>query len=269
MPGRRRRLTQRRKNNSGGEECFCRANGAHMKRKGREADELRPTRLRRGWADFAEGSCLIEQGGTKVLCTASVERRPPDFLREKNQGWVTAEYAMLPRATPARNQRDSRRSHPNSRGLEIGRLIGRALRAAVALEDMPEICITIDCDVLRADGGTRCAAITGGMVALADALHWLAARGWVTKSPLQHLVAAVSVGIVAGEPRLDLCYEEDSQADADLNVVMAANGRFVEIQGTAERTTFSLLQFNAMRRLAAKGIHHLIALQRRALACQR
>ncbi|MCX7935247.1 MAG: ribonuclease PH [Planctomycetota bacterium] len=240
-----------------------------MKRKGRRADELRPTRLQRGWADFAEGSCLIEQGGTRVLCTASVERRLPEFLRDKRQGWVTAEYSMLPRATPERNPRDSTRGRPNSRSLEISRLIGRALRAAVVLENLPEICITIDCDVLRADGGTRCAAITGGMVALADALRWLQERGLVTKSPLRHLVAAVSVGIVAGEPRLDLCYEEDSQAEADLNVVMTADGRFVEIQGTAERTPFTLQQFEMLRRLAASGIRRLFDLQRCALKGRR
>jgi len=240
-----------------------------MKRKGRKADELRPIRLWRGWADFAEGSCLIEQGGTRVLCTASVERRLPDFLREKKQGWITAEYAMLPRATRERNPRDSSRSRPDKRSVEISRLIGRSLRAAVVLENLPDICITIDCDVLRADGGTRCAAITGGMVAMADALRWLEERGMITQPPLRYLVAAVSVGIVAGEPRLDLCYEEDYQAEADLNVVMTADGRFVEIQGTAERSPFTLRQFETLRRLAASGIRSLINLQRRTLEWRR
>ena len=226
---------------------------------------LRTVKLIRGYADFAEGSCLIEQGGTRVLCTASLEKRVPDFLKGKGRGWVTAEYAMLPRATTERNPRDAGRGKPNSRGIEISRLVGRALRAAVDLQKLGEHSLMIDCDVLRADGGTRCASITGGMIALADALSWMRKQKLIAGDPLQRLVAAVSVGIVDGRPALDLCYAQDVKAEVDMNFIMTEDGRFVEIQGTAEHEPFTDRQFAALKRLAAQGIRDLIRAQKRAL----
>jgi len=226
---------------------------------------LRPLRLRRGYTEYAEGSVLIEMGRTRVLCNASVEDRVPDFLRGTGRGWLTAEYAMLPRSTHTRTLREARRGRPDGRATEISRLIGRSLRAAVDLEALGPYTITIDCDVLQADGGTRCAGITGGMVALVDALRWMKQKRLLSALPLRQLVAAVSVGILAGRPTLDLCYQEDSQAEVDMNVVMTDDRRFVEIQATAEGRPFSAAEFQRLRNLATRGIAQLIAAQKRAL----
>jgi ribonuclease PH len=231
----------------------------------RKPESLRKVTITRGFTRHAEGSVLIEQGATRVLCTASVETRVPPFLRGTGKGWVTAEYGMLPRSTHSRMRRESRSSKPNSRGLEISRLIGRSLRAAVALDALGEVSITIDCDVLQADGGTRCASVTGAMVALVDALNWMKAKGMVKELPLKHMIAAVSVGVVDGKPILDLDYELDCTADVDMNVVMTEDGRYVEVQGTAEAEPFSDRQLTAMRKLAAAGIASLIRAQKRAL----
>ncbi len=229
------------------------------------AQRLRPVRLRRRYTDYAEGSVLIEMGRTRVLCNASVEDQVPDFLRGAGQGWVTAEYAMLPRSTLTRRARESRRGRPDGRSLEISRLIGRALRAAVALDQLPPVSIVIDCDVLQADGGTRCAAVTGGMVALVDALRWLRQHRSLDALPLRELVAAISVGLVDGTPTLDLCYDEDARAAVDMNVVMTASGRFVEIQGTAETEPFTQRQLGTLKNLAARGIADLVAQQKKTL----
>ena len=196
------------------------------------------------------------------MCTACVEEKVPPFLRNAGRGWVTAEYGMLPGSTVERKEREIKRGKPDARGTEIGRLIGRALRAAVDLEKLGERTITIDCDVLQADGGTRCASITGGMVALADALDRLVAEGKLEASPLRHWVSAVSVGICGGEPTLDLDYIHDSTADVDLNVVMTDDGRFVELQGTAEHEPFTDAQLDALKRLAIKGNRQLSKLQK-------
>ena len=225
----------------------------------------RPVTLTRRFTRYAEGSVLIRQGGTWVLCTASIEERVPPFLRGTGRGWVTAEYAMLPRSTATRKEREGKTGKPDARASEISRLVGRALRAAVDLDALGERMITVDCDVLQADGGTRCAAITGGMVALADAVAGLVRAGKVERDPLRRLVAAVSVGICGGQPALDLDYALDSTADVDLNVVMTDDGRFVEIQGTAEREPFDDDALDSLKTLAKKGIAQLIALQRRTL----
>src|SRR5450631_1186853 len=206
---------------------------------GRNADQLRSVQLTRRFGKHAEGSVLIECGDTQVLCTASVEDGVPHFLRGKGQGWVTAEYGMLPRATHSRSPREAARGKQSGRTQEIQRLIGRALRAVVDLKALGERTITLDCDVLQADGGTRCAGITGACVALAMALARLSRDGRIPRWPLRETVAAVSVGICAGQPVLDLAYEEDAEADVDCNVVATASGNFVEIQGTAERRPFS------------------------------
>ena len=225
----------------------------------------RPVTLTRRFTRYAEGSVLIRQGNTWVLCTASVEERVPPFLRGTGRGWVTAEYAMLPRSTATRKEREGKTGKPDARASEISRLVGRALRAAVDLDALGERMITVDCDVLQADGGTRCAAITGGMVALADAAAGLVRAGKVERDPIRRLVAAVSVGICGGQPTLDLDYAHDSTADVDLNVVMTDDGRFVEIQGTAEREPFDDDALDSLKTLARKGIAQLIALQRRTL----
>ena len=225
----------------------------------------RPLRITRGFTKFAEGSVLFEQGDTRVLCTASIEEKVPSFLRDSKRGWVTAEYAMLPRSTHTRMERESRKGRPDARASEISRLVGRALRAAVDLEQLGERTITIDCDVLQADGGTRCASITGGMIALVDAFDWLIAKKRLAKRPLRHLVAAVSVGVCEGQPILDLDYAHDSTAEVDLNVIMTADHRFVEIQGTAEREPFSDQDLNRLKKLATTGIDQLIAAQKKAL----
>ncbi len=225
---------------------------------------LRPVKITRGFTQHPEGSVLIEQGNTRVLCTASVEDGVPPFLRDKGQGWLTAEYSMLPRSTHTRTPREAAKGKQSGRTLEIGRLIGRSLRAAVDLTKLGERTVTIDCDVLQADGGTRCASITGGLVALLDALAWLKREKGLKTEPLKHHVAAVSVGIVDGEFVLDLDYERDHRSAVDLNVVMTDDGRFIEVQGTAEGEPFTERQFTRLRRLAAGGIAELVAIQKRA-----
>jgi len=232
---------------------------------GRKADELRPVRLERCYTRHAEGSVLASFGDTRVLCTASVEERVPQFLRGKGEGWVTAEYGMLPRATHQRVPREAAQGRQGGRTLEIQRLIGRSLRAVIDRRALGERTITLDCDVLQADGGTRTAAITGAYVAAADAVTWLLAKGKIERSPIKDAVAAVSVGIVSGTPLLDLEYVEDAACDTDMNVVMTASGGFVELQGTAEGATFSRLEMDALLALAAKGIGELVEAQRRAL----
>ena len=230
---------------------------------GRAPGALRPVRLTRGYLRHAEGAVLVEVGATRVICTASVEERVPPFLRGAGQGWVTAEYGMLPRATNTRTTREAGRT--GGRTHEIQRLVGRSLRAVVELPRLGERTITIDCDVIQADGGTRTAAITGGFVALADALALLREGGKLTQDPLRDRVAATSVGLVGGTPVLDLDYAEDSTAAVDMNVVMTGAGRFVELQGTAEQTPFDLAQLEALVGLAREGIERLLALQQRAL----
>ena len=230
----------------------------------KKPDQLRPVEIVRNFTRHAAGSVLIKWGETWVLCTACVEEKVPPFLRDTGRGWVTAEYAMLPSSTLERKERESKKGRLDARGTEISRLIGRALRAAVDMEKLGPRTITIDCDVLQADGGTRCASITGGMVALNDAIAKLLADGKIAASPIVHQVAAVSVGICGGKPTLDLDYVHDSSAEVDLNVVMTDNGRFVEIQGTAEREPFTDAQFDALRALAKKGLKRLFALQRRS-----
>lgn len=230
----------------------------------RALDQLRPAKITPNISPYAEGSALIEMGGTKVICTASVEEKVPFFLRNKGTGWVTAEYAMLPRATNVRTQRESTRG-PSGRTQEIQRLIGRSLRAVVDMKVLGERQIFIDCDVIQADGGTRCASISGAYVALALACRRLVKNGTVKTSPLLGEVAAVSVGIIDETPILDLAYIEDSNAEVDMNIVSTAAGRFIEIQGTAEREPFSREQMDAMLGLAEKGINELFQIQRNAL----
>jgi ribonuclease PH len=231
-----------------------------MRPDGRKPDELRPLTITPDWLKDPEGSALIRAGDTWVICTASVEEKVPPFLKDTGKGWVTGEYAMLPRATNTRGGRG-----PNGRGKEIERLIGRALRASVDMAKLGPRSITVDCDVLQADGGTRTAAITGGFVALALALRRLKKRGLIAADPLLHEVAAVSVGIIGGEPRLDLPYAEDSIADVDMNVVMTGDGKLVEVQGTAEHAPFARSELDALVDLATAGIRQLIAAQRRAI----
>jgi len=234
-------------------------------RQGRQAGELRPVRLTRRYTRHAEGSVLAEFGDTRVLCTASIEERVPGFLKGKGQGWLTAEYGMLPRSTNTRNEREAARGRQSGRTLEIQRLIGRSLRSVVDLERLPECTLQVDCDVLQADGGTRTASITGAFVAVQDALSWLRERGRLDASPIVDHVAAVSVGLRDGEVLLDLDYGEDSSCDTDMNVVMTGAGSFVEIQGTAERRPFTADQMAQMLAAAAAGIGRLIALQKEAL----
>ncbi|MFI4866256.1 MAG: ribonuclease PH [Steroidobacterales bacterium] len=235
------------------------------RRDGRGADALRPVRFTRRFTCHAEGSVLVEFGDTRVLCTASVDEGVPPFLRGKGQGWVTAEYGMLPRATHTRSPREAARGKQSGRTQEIQRLIGRSLRAAVDMAALGERTVTIDCDVLQADGGTRTAAITGAYVALADACDSLRSRGLLAASPLHGQVAAISVGIVRGVPMLDLDYGEDSEAETDMNVVMNNGGAFIEVQGTAEGHAFRRHELDALLNLAASGIGELCALQAQAL----
>ena len=232
---------------------------------GRRADELRPIRIARRFTKHAEGSVLVDAGHTRVLCTASVEEGVPPFLKGKGQGWLTAEYGMLPRATNTRTRREAAEGRQSGRTQEIQRLIGRSLRAVVDLAALGERTIRIDCDVLQADGGTRCASITGAYVALVDAIAWCRTHRALAGEPLRDHVAAVSVGVVAGVPLLDLDYAEDSTCDTDMNVVMVGAGGFVEVQGTAERTPFSRNEFDALLSLAQRGIAQLHAAQREAL----
>jgi len=227
--------------------------------------DLRPVRFQRKFTKHAEGSVLVEMGHTRVLCTASVEEKVPPFLKGKGSGWVTAEYGMLPRATHTRGAREAAAGKQSGRTQEIQRLIGRSLRAVTDLVALGERQITLDCDVLQADGGTRCASITGAMVALADAIAGLRASGALAKDPLRDFVAAVSVGIVGGTPVLDLDYAEDSSCGTDMNVVMTGNGRFVEVQGTAEGEPFTKDEMSRLLDLASGGIARLVEMQRAAL----
>ncbi len=231
----------------------------------RAADEPRPVTIERGVARYAEGSCLIAFGETRVLCTASLEDKPPPWLRGTGKGWVTAEYAMLPRATHERTKRESSSGKPSGRTQEIQRLIGRSLRSVVDLVRLGEKQITIDCDVLQADGGTRTAAITGGWIALHDCIQWMIGRKMLTVSPLRDHVAAVSCGVYKGTPVLDLDYAEDSDAQTDANFVMTGTGGLVEVQGTAEGAPFSEEQFLAMMALARGGIAALVEKQKLAI----
>jgi len=237
-----------------------------MRPSGRTTDQLRDVRITRNFTKHAEGSVLVEFGDTKVICTASVETSVPPFLRGKGQGWVTAEYGMLPRSTGSRMIREAAKGKQQGRTVEISRLIGRSLRAAIDLTALGENTITIDCDVIQADGGTRTASITGACVAMVDAISWLKAKGKVKGEPLKQMIAAVSVGIYKGEAVLDLDYAEDSTAETDLNVIMTENGGFVEIQGTAEGEAFTPDELNAMLALAQKAIGELSAKQKEALA---
>ncbi|MFI0404674.1 ribonuclease PH [Actinomadura sp. 3N508] len=231
----------------------------------RAYDQLRPVRIQRGWLDHAEGSVLIEFGATRVLCAASVQESVPRWRRDSGLGWVTAEYAMLPRATNTRNDREAVRGRIGGRTHEISRLIGRSIRACVDFKALGENTVQLDCDVLQADGGTRTAAITGAYVALADAVSWMRGRKLLRGDPLITSVAAVSVGVVDGEPRLDLCYEEDTAANTDMNVVCTGDGRFAEVQGTAERTPFDRSELDALLDLASAGCAELTGLQAAAL----
>ena len=233
---------------------------------GRAPDQLRDIRIERRYTKHAEGSVLVCFGDTQVLCTASVDNKAPGFLRGKGEGWVTAEYGMLPRATNTRNDREASRGKQGGRTLEIQRLIGRSLRACVDRKALGERTITLDCDVLQADGGTRTAAITGAYVALCDAIAWLKARGDVTRDPILGAVAAVSVGIYQGVPVLDLDYREDSSCDTDMNVVMNDGGGFIEVQGTAEGHAFRREELDELLVLASRGVDQLVAAQREALA---
>ncbi len=233
---------------------------------GRRADQLRPVKITRRYTRHAEGAVLVEFGDTKVICTASVTSGVPRFMKGEGRGWITAEYGMLPRSTGTRMDRESARGKQVGRTVEIQRLIGRSLRAAVDLKKMGENTITIDCDVIQADGGTRTASITGACVALADAISYMQQKKMCADNPLTRMVASVSVGIYDGMPVLDLDYPEDSTAETDMNVVMGEDGGFIEIQGTAEGAPFTEDQFNAMLSLAKKGIADLVRVQKFALA---
>jgi len=233
---------------------------------GRAAEQLREINITRNYTRHAEGSVLVCFGDTRVICTASVEKGVPPFMRGEGRGWVTAEYGMLPRSTGTRMGREASRGKQGGRTLEIQRLIGRSLRAAVDLARLGENTITVDCDVIQADGGTRTAAITGACIALVDAIHYLQREKLIKNDPLLQMVASVSVGIYQGIPVLDLDYSEDSTADTDMNVVMGESGGFIEVQGTAERTPFVRGELNDMLDLAAQGIQQLIAQQKMALA---
>lgn len=234
-----------------------------MRTDGRQPDQLRPMTMERGVAKFAEGSCLIKIGDTHMLVTATVEDRVPPFMKGKGSGWVTAEYSMLPRSGRQRNQRDLMK--PNGRNMEIQRLIGRSLRSVFDLEALGERTITLDCDAIQADGGTRCAAITAAYVAAYDAVSYLKRSRSLKRDPLREALAAVSVGIKGGRVLLDLNYEEDSSAHTDMNVVMTDSGKFVEIQGTAEQEPFAIATLGEMLKVAQKGINELLAEQRRVL----
>lgn len=234
-----------------------------MRPDGRQPDQLRPFEFERGFAKFAEGSCLLKIGDTHMLVTASVEERVPPFLKGKGSGWVTAEYSMLPRSGRQRNDRSLMK--PNGRSMEIQRLIGRAMRAVVDLENLGERTITLDCDAIRADGGTRCAAITAAYIALYDALEHLKKQKLLKKEVLKDQISAISVGIYRGTEVLDLNYDEDSVADTDMNVVMTGSGKFVEVQGTAESEPFDAATLGHMLKLAKKGCDELMVAQREVL----
>ena len=237
-----------------------------MRPSGRKPDQLRAVSFERGFTKHAEGSCLVRFGDTHVLCTASLEERVPPWLKGAGKGWVTAEYGMLPRATGERTRREASAGKQSGRTQEIQRLVGRSLRSVVDLVALGERQITLDCDVLQADGGTRCAAITGSCVAVADAIAWCRRQGLIAGAPMRDFVAAVSAGIVNGVPVLDLDYPEDSGCDTDMNIVMTGSGGIVELQGTAEGAPFSRAEMDALVDLGAAGIRELIAAQRTALA---
>jgi ribonuclease PH len=232
---------------------------------GRAANELRPVKITPGFLPFAEGSVLIEMGQTRVICSASVDERLPPFLRNSGQGWITAEYSMLPRATQQRTSRETGRGGPSGRTHEIQRLIGRSIRAAANMRLLGERTITLDCDVLQADGGTRTAAITGAYVAFALAVNRLLVAGKIQRSIITNEVAAISVGVVENTPLLDLKYDEDSRAEVDMNVVCTGDGRFIEVQGTAEREPFSREQMDSLLELATNGLASLVARQREVI----
>lgn len=234
-----------------------------MRPDGRQPDQLRPYTLERGFAKFAEGSCLVKMGDTHMLVTATVEERVPPFMKGQGKGWVTAEYSMLPRSGRQRNQREIMK--PNGRNMEIQRLIGRSLRSVVEMERMGEKTITVDCDAIRADGGTRTAAITGAYVAVYDAMRWMIDQRMMRTMALREPLAAISVGIYRGQEVLDLNYDEDSNAETDMNVVMTESGKFIEVQGTAEKDPFSAETLGKMLKLAKKGIDELIRAQKEAL----
>lgn len=233
-----------------------------MRPDGRKNDELRKVEITRNFITTAEGSVLIEVGNTRVICTASIEDKVPPFLRDQKKGWVTAEYGMIPRATPTRTVRESTSGRVGGRTHEIQRLIGRSLRAVVDLELLGERTVWIDCDVIQADGGTRTASITGAFIALNYALYYALKNGLIDRNPIKDNLAAVSVGIINGKPCLDLCYSEDSSAEVDMNVVMTGSGKIVEIQGTAESEPFSKDMLNELVSLAEKGVGELIKIQR-------
>lgn len=237
-----------------------------MRPSGRQLDQSRDIRITRQYTKHAEGSVLIEFGDTKVICTASIDEKTPHFLKGTGKGWVTAEYGMLPRSTGSRMNREAARGKQSGRTVEIQRLIGRSLRAAVDLKALGERSIQIDCDVIQADGGTRTASITGACVALIDALQTLVDAGKLDSLPIKQKVAAISVGIYKGTPVLDLDYPEDSEAETDMNVVMTEEGKFIEVQGTAEGEAFEQEEFNAMLELAKKGLREIFILQNNALA---
>jgi len=233
-----------------------------MRPDGRKNNEIRPVKIQRNFLETAEGSVLISMGNTRVICTASIEDRVPPFLKDQKRGWITAEYSMLPRATHSRTMRESVSGKVSGRTHEIQRLIGRALRSVVDLSGLGERTIWLDCDVLQADGGTRTASITGAFLCLSDALKYAVRNGLIEKIPLKDYLAAISVGIVKGEPLIDLCYSEDSTAEVDMNVVMTGSGKFVEIQGTAEGMPFSKSALESLLKLADEGINHLIGIQK-------
>jgi ribonuclease PH len=236
-----------------------------MRPDGRKTDELRGIKITKDFLNTAEGSVLIEMGDTKVICTASIEDRVPPFLRDKKQGWVTGEYSMLPRSTNTRMVREAARGKVGGRTHEIQRLIGRSMRSVIDLKALGERTVWIDCDVIQADGGTRTASITGAFIAMKDAVNTLLANGTITEQPIKDYVAAISVGIVEGEPRLDLCYQEDSNAEVDMNIVMTGSGKFIEVQGTAETEPFGSDHLQQMIGLAGDGINKLVAVQKETL----
>ena len=236
-----------------------------MRPSNRAPDEMRPVSITRNYTKHAEGSVLVEFGDTKVICTASVENRVPGFLRGKGQGWVTAEYGMLPRSTSSRMGREAARGKQGGRTMEIQRLIGRSLRAAIDMEALGENTISLDCDVIQADGGTRTASISGAWVALHDAIEHMLANKLISKNPLHHQIASVSVGIYNGVPVLDLDYAEDSTAETDMNVIMNNSNGFIEVQGTAEGHAYNRDELNAMLDLAEKGINEIFAIQQSAI----
>ncbi|MCL6473041.1 MAG: ribonuclease PH [Firmicutes bacterium] len=232
---------------------------------GRKPDEIRKVNIQRNYLAHAEGSVLIEVGNTRVICTASIEEKVPKWLQGAGQGWITAEYGMLPRSTGIRMVREASLGRVGGRTQEIQRLIGRSLRSVVDLKALPELTIWMDCDVIQADGGTRTASITGAFIALYDALRWLVANERIAELPLSEFVSAVSVGIVDGVALLDLCYEEDCSAEVDMNIVMTGSGKFIEVQGTAEEHPFDRVQLDEMLALAEKGISELVSIQQRVL----